>query len=138
MSTHARMPIDRAVNQTRCWPSQSNGETDRLLDRRVRAVLAFLAERSVCSVRELAREVHLSRGRLQSLFKKEMGVLISDYLAEQKLQKAARLLRASSLSIKEIAFAVGYEHHSSFTRAFENRFSQSPKQYREQSDIAEC
>jgi len=89
-------------------------------------------------VRELAREVHLSRGRLQSLFKKEMGVLISDYLAEQKLQKAARLLRASSLSIKEIAFAVGYEHHSSFTRAFENRFSQSPKQYREQSDIAEC
>jgi len=89
-------------------------------------------------VHELAREVHLSRGRLQSLFKKEMGVLISDYLAGQRLQRAAHLLKTSSLSIKEIAFSVGYGHHSSFTRAFENRFSQSPKQYRECSDIAEC
>ncbi|HKE21103.1 MAG TPA: helix-turn-helix transcriptional regulator [Bryobacteraceae bacterium] len=111
---------------------------DKPLDRRVRATLVFLAERSVCSVRDLAREMRLSRGALQRLFKKEMGMPVSAYLADQRLQKAARLLRASSLSIKEIAFSVGYEHHSSFTRAFESRFSQSPKQYREQKDIAEC
>ena len=111
---------------------------DHSLDRRVRAALVFLTERPTCSVRELAREIHLSPGRLQRLFKKEMGVLISGYLVEQRLQKAACLLRASGLSIKEIAFTVGYEHHSSFTRAFENRFSQSPKHYREHSDIAEC
>jgi transcriptional regulator GlxA family with amidase domain len=108
------------------------------LDRRVRAALVFLAERPVSSVGELAREIHLSRSRLQRLFKEEMGVLIGDYLVEQRLQKAARLLRVSSLSIKEIAVAVGYEHHSSFTRAFENRFSQAPKQYREQSDSTKC
>jgi hypothetical protein len=52
--------------------------------------------------------MHLSRGGLQRLFKKEMGVPISAYLTEQRLLKAARLLKASSLSIKEIAFAVGY------------------------------
>ena len=111
---------------------------DKRLDRRVRAALEFLAERSDCSVGELAREMHLSRGGLQRLFRKEMGVLISDYLVEQRLQKAAYLLTTSGLSIKEIAFAVGYEHHSSFTRAFEARFSQSPKYYREHSDIAQC
>ena len=138
MSTQPRIPTTGTANQARSWPSQSGEEIDKLLDRRVRAVLVFLAEGSVCSVRDLARQIHLSPGRLQRLFKKEMGVLISEYLVEQRLQKAAHLLRASSLSIKEISFAVGYEHHSSFTRAFENRFAQSPKRYRQQSDITEC
>jgi transcriptional regulator GlxA family with amidase domain len=130
--------MDRTANQTISWPDQSGQKMCKPLDRRVRAALVFLAERSVCSVGELAREIHLSRSGFQRLFKKEMGMLISDYLVEQRLQKAARLLRVSSLSIKEIAVAVGYEHHSSFTRAFENRFSQAPKQYREQNDITEC
>jgi transcriptional regulator GlxA family with amidase domain len=112
--------------------------TVRVLDRRIRAVLDLFARGSTCSVGELAREVHLSRGQLQRLFKQEMGVLLGDYLVDQRLRKAADLLVSSNMSIKEIAFAVGYEHHSSFTRAFENRFSQSPKQYRDQSDIAEC
>jgi len=82
--------------------------------------------------------MHLSRSGTQQLFKKQMGVLLGDYLVEQRLQKAARLLKTSDPSIKEIAFDVGYEHHSSFTHAFESGFSESPGQYREQSDIAEC
>jgi AraC family transcriptional regulator of arabinose operon len=110
----------------------------RVLDRRIRAVLDLFTRGTTCTVGELAREVHLSRGQLQRLFKQEMGILLGDYLVEQRLRKAAHLLVSSSMSIKEIAFTVGYEHHSSFTRAFENRFSQSPKQYRDQSDIAEC
>ena len=82
--------------------------------------------------------MRLSRSRLQQLFKQQMGVLLGDYLVEQRLLKAADLLTTSNMSIKEIAFAVGYEHPSSFTRAFENRFARSPKRYRTQSDIAEC
>lgn len=104
-------------------------------DYRIRAVLESFARSADSSVADLAREVHLSRGQLQRLFKQEMGVLIGDYLLEQRLQKAARLLASSRLSIKEIAFAVGYGHHSSFTRAFENRFSLSPKQYRDRSAL---
>lgn len=80
----------------------------------------------------------MSRGRLQQLFKEQMGVLLGDYLVEQRLQKAAELLATTNMSIKEISFAVGYEHQSSFTRAFENRFSRSPKRYRSDPDIAEC
>jgi AraC-like DNA-binding protein len=105
-----------------------------VLDRRIRTVLALIASRSDCSVRELAQEVHLSSDRLQRLFKQDVGMDISDFLVEQRLQKAARLLSTSYLSIKEIAHAVGYGHHSSFTRAFEHRFGQSPKRFRQQSD----
>ncbi len=44
------------------------------------------------------------------------GVGLGHVLTEQRLQKAALLLTGTSMRIKEIAAAVGYEHTSSFTR----------------------
>jgi AraC-like DNA-binding protein len=42
------------------------------------------------------------------------------------------------MSVKEIAFAVGYEHTSSFIRAFERRFGIAPRTYRTQADRRKC
>jgi AraC-like DNA-binding protein len=44
---------------------------------------------------------------------------------------ASEFLAHTDLSIKEIAGNVGYEHTSSFTRAFERRFQQAPSCYRQ-------
>ena len=82
------------------------------------------------SVRELARLVHLSSDHLQRLFKQETGVHIRDLLSERRLTEAANLLTTTDMEIKEIAYFVGYVHHSSFVRAFHRRFGQSPKRYR--------
>jgi AraC-like DNA-binding protein len=82
------------------------------------------------SVRELAQQVHLSPTHLQRLFKQETGVHIRDLLTERKLTAAANLLTTTDMEIKEIAYVVGYGHHSSFVRAFQRRFGQSPKRYR--------
>lgn len=109
-----------------------------VLDRRVRGVLGLIASHSVCSVRELARQVNLSPGQLQRLFKLRMGACVSDFLVEERLQRAVHLLSATDLSIKQIAYSVGYKHHSSFTRAFEQRFARSPKDYRRRSSNTKC
>jgi AraC-like DNA-binding protein len=85
------------------------------------------------TVRELAFEVHLSPAHLQRLFKHETGGDVSELLAERRLQRAAHLLSGSDMPIKEIAYAVGYEHHSSFVRAFQRRFAQAPRRYRQQT-----
>jgi transcriptional regulator GlxA family with amidase domain len=106
-------------------------------DRRIRAVLTLIQNERAHSVGELAFKVHLSRNQLQRLFKRHTGAFIGNFLVEQRLQRAAHLLSLSDLSIKEIAYRVGYEHHSSFTRAFANRFAQSPKDYRQKSGAAE-
>ena len=82
------------------------------------------------SVRELAQQDHLSPTHLQRLFKQETGVHIRDVLTERKLTAAANLLTTTDMEIKEIAYFVGYQHHSSFVRAFQRRFGQSPKRYR--------
>src|SRR6266481_5296051 len=97
---------------------------------RLRRVLQRIESGPPQSVRELARGVRLSPAHLQRLFKQETGVHISDLLAENRLRNAAQLLSTTDMEIKEIAYLAGYQHHSSFVRAFQRRFHQSPKQYR--------
>lgn len=102
---------------------------------RLRRVLDMIESQPSRSVSELAQEVHLTPAHLQRLFKQEIGVHVSDLIVEQRLQRAAGMLSSSDRPIKEIAHSVGYEHHSSFVRAFQRRFAQSPKHYRRTSAV---
>jgi AraC-like DNA-binding protein len=72
----------------------------------------------------------LSPSHTQRLFKQETGTRLGEWLIEQRLQRAALLLQHSYLSVKEITHTVEYGHVSSFTRAFERRFGDSPTIYR--------
>lgn len=101
-------------------------------ERRLRQVIEIIGADPTSSVRDLADKVSLSPAHLQRLFKRQTGIQLGFLIAEWRLQKAAELLRSTNLSIKEVAHRVGYQHHSSFVRAFERRFAQPPKLYRNQ------
>jgi AraC-like DNA-binding protein len=107
---------------------------DSSLERRVLKILELVESGRTFAIRDLAAEFRLSPAYLQRLFKHETGICMGEWLSEQRLQRAAYLLSNSYLSIKEITHAVGYEHTSSFIRAFERRFSQAPARYRKQSE----
>jgi AraC-like DNA-binding protein len=107
---------------------------DNSLERRVLKILEMVEAGTTFAIRELAAELHLSPAYLQRLFKHETGICMGEWLSEKRLQRAAYLLSNSYLSIKEITHAVGYEHTSSFVRAFERRFQQAPARYRKQHD----
>ena len=113
--------------------AQNGGLKSLLGEKRLTKVLHMINSRPACSVSELALEVQLSPAHLQRLFKRKTGLHVRDLIGEHRLQKAAHLLASSELPIKEIAHAAGYEHHSSFVRAFHRRFAQSPKHYRQQN-----
>jgi two-component system, response regulator YesN len=99
---------------------------------RLRTVIGLVESGSSYTSRDLAARIGLTPSAMRRLFKYETGVRFSDWLTEQRLQRAAYLLGESPLSIKEITHAVGYEHASSFIRAFERRFALSPSSYRVQ------
>jgi AraC-like DNA-binding protein len=103
-------------------------------ERRVLKVVQMVKSGMTYAVRDLAAEFHLSPSYLQRLFKHQTGVRMGEWLTEQRLQRAAHLLSTSYLSIKEITHAVGYEHTSSFVRAFERRFQQAPARYRKENE----
>jgi AraC-like DNA-binding protein len=104
------------------------------LERRVLRILELVEAGTTFAIRDLAAEFRLSPAYLQRLFKHETGICMGEWLSEQRLQRAAYLLSNSYLSIKEITHVVGYEHTSSFVRAFERRFRQAPARYRKQND----
>ena len=97
-----------------------------------------IVESGTFTMRDLALEFRLSPSYLQRLFKHQTGVSMGEWLNEQRLQKAAHLLANSYMSVKEIAHSIGYEHASSFIRAFERRFAQAPARYRKQTGYTKC
>jgi AraC-like DNA-binding protein len=103
---------------------------------RVQKILQRVESGATLNIRELAVEFRLSPAYLQRLFKHQTGVSMGEWLSEQRLQRAAKLLANSYMSVKEIAYTIGYEHASSFIRAFERRFSQAPLRYRKQCNYA--
>lgn len=109
---------------------QPHAPTDELRQGRVSRILEAIKSGRHCSLHGLASEFNLSKSHLQHLFKRQTGLRLGQLLVEQKLQRAAHLLNNGNLRIKEIASAIGYEHTSSFIRAFERRFSEAPQTYR--------
>jgi AraC-like DNA-binding protein len=105
---------------------------------RVQKILQRVESGKTLNIRELAQEFRLSPAYLQRLFKDQTGVSMGEWMNEQRLQRAANLLADSYMSVKEIAYTIGYEHASSFIRAFERRFAQAPLRYRKQCNCAKC
>lgn len=100
-------------------------------DGRLRNILHVIESHPSRKIHDLALECNLSGSRLQHLFKQRTGLGLGQLLTEQRMQRATDFLVHTNMSIKEIAGTVGYEHASSFTRAFERRFRQAPSSYRE-------
>jgi len=101
-----------------------------LQDARLRKLLVLIEANPRGNSQDWASALNVSNSHLQHLFKAAMGVALGQLLTEKRLQKAARLLVTTDLRVKDIAYAVGYEHPSSFTRAFERRFTLGPRDFR--------
>jgi two-component system response regulator YesN len=99
-----------------------------------RRLLEMIESGAAYNIGELAAQLHLSPSHLQRLFKRETGVRMGAWLMALRLEKAAYLLANSYLSVKEIARSAGYEHVSSFIRAFEHRYVLCPTRYRERAE----
>ena len=98
---------------------------------RLRKIMQRIESCPPRKIRELALHCNLSQSHLQHVFKQGAGIGLGRLLLEQRMQRASEFLSHTNMSIKEIAFAVGYEHSSSFSRAFERHFKQTPRCYRE-------
>ena len=78
----------------------------------------------------IATRYAFSRSHFGTLFRREIGRSPKQYEIDLRLARASDLLRQSARSVSEIAFEVGYENVSSFTRTFTRRFGCTPSQYR--------
>ncbi|MEY8781546.1 substrate-binding domain-containing protein [Allomuricauda sp. XS_ASV26] len=82
------------------------------------------------SVENLAENLTISRVQLYRKVKAIMGISISDYIGNIRLEKAKTMLENGSLTVSEIAYANGFSSPNYFSTAFKNKYGISPAAFR--------
>lgn len=115
--------------------SEENSETEPVdwMKRCVEYIEMHAAEG--ISVQQVAEWAGVSRTYFSTVFSSQTGMTPMMYITKIRMDKAMRMLVDTECSITEIAYTLGYPTLYSFTRAFKNRFSLSPTEYRNQSKL---
>jgi AraC-like DNA-binding protein len=85
------------------------------------------------SLDSLAHVAGMSRSTFAKQFKESFDRTAIEFLKEVRLRRAAQLLRNTDLPVKTIAWRVGFESRSHFSRAFKAFTSKDPAAYRNDS-----
>lgn len=80
---------------------------------------------------QMAKIAHISPFYFHRLFQAYVGKTLAEYVKELRLQRAEEQLRYSDKAITEIAFDVGYETPSAFSKMFQQMMQKSPRRYRQ-------
>ena len=108
----------------------SDALPEPVLVSRVRVMIQNQLGDSTLTVRQLAEQAGCTADYLSNLFSIATREHLSSYINRLRVERAAHLLRESSLSGKEIAWACGFSSQSYFIRAFRAHFGQTPKTWR--------
>jgi|GEM_PF-95844 len=81
------------------------------------------------TVEELAFLCNTSLSTFKRRFARIYGTTPNKWLLEQRMQKAARLLKRGDYKASEIYYDLGYENLSSFIQTFKQVYGVTPKQY---------
>lgn len=80
---------------------------------------------------DLAAMANYSPWHFIRIFCDVLGETPHDFLVRHRLNHARRLLQSSTLAIREVALAAGFEHRCTFARLFRERFGTSAQVYRQ-------
>ena len=79
---------------------------------------------------DIAENVHLSPSYISRLFKKEVGVTISAYIAVKRVETAQNMLKYSDYPPADIGNYLAFTSHSHFISVFRKYTGMTPGEYR--------
>lgn len=82
------------------------------------------------TLKELAEYLNLSESYLSKLFHQEMGISLSQYILDLKIEKAKNLLQYSDYNIVDIANYLSFSSQSHFIQVFQKKTGLTPHRYR--------
>ena len=89
-----------------------------------------LIETGLPDVKYFAERLNLSPHYLSDLLRKYTGKTTQEYIHLQLVEKAKTLLWSTARSVSEIAYELGFEHPSHFTKLFKAKTGRSPTEFR--------
>lgn len=118
-------------------PAEETGWLAGLRDEAVGRALALIHAKpnEDWTTEALANEACLSRSAFAERFSRLIGAPPMRYLLNWRMQLAKQKLRDTQRMIAQIAFELGYESETSFTRAFRRETGLPPAAWREQNSL---
>jgi AraC family transcriptional regulator of adaptative response / methylphosphotriester-DNA alkyltransferase methyltransferase len=124
---HPRAPLRRMPNVSIQRPATVRLRTS-LFEDAVRIVETEYG--SDLSLDDIAHRVASSRRQLQRAYAEIGHTTFRDHLTRVRMDRAADLLAAERLTVREVANRVGYRQPAQFAKAFRRQLGVAPSEYR--------
>ena len=82
------------------------------------------------SLDTVAGKVHFSAAYLSKVFKDETGINFTDFVTQQRLEKAKTLILTTDFSIEEITLKIGFNSSGYFIKKFKETYGATPKNFK--------
>jgi AraC family transcriptional regulator, transcriptional activator of pobA len=122
------------VEVRRCLSYQTSPSSFRKYSSLTARFLRTLSARpyQVTTASEVARLLGVSRSWLNQRVRQETEKSLTDHLQGRLILESKRLLAHSDLNVSEVAYQLGFEDPSYFTRLFRQMEGLSPREFREE------
>jgi AraC-like DNA-binding protein len=91
-----------------------------------------LIEKGIPEVKYFAEKLNLSPNYLSDLLSKYTGKTTIEHIHIQLVDKAKNILLGTTKTVSEIAYELGFEHPSHFTKIFKSKTGNAPLHFRKQ------
>ena len=127
-TTHNRRMTDRLAARRRA--SGTEREDQMLIYAVDRAIRGGLKDS--LTQKALADMLQVSERRLTSAFTRSAGIRLAEYIRQQRLKQAERLISTTTLSLATIAEELGFSSPANFSTAFKRHKGITPREFRNQ------
>lgn len=132
MRVNALINIRKSIRETIIFEQNAVTSEDRnensFVDSLHSIVLSHLSDPDF-TVDHLASLLFMSRATLTRKCRAELNISPRVYMIQQRIQQASYLLKVGKLSISEVAYAVGFESLSYFSKSFKKQIGKTPSEY---------
>ncbi|NMH86024.1 hybrid sensor histidine kinase/response regulator transcription factor [Flavivirga algicola] len=96
---------------------------------KIEAIISENLQNPQFGVEELGHSLNFSRMQLYRKLKSISGMSANEFIREYRIKKAAQYMIEKDLNISQIAFDVGFNNLSYFTKCFKKVYNISPSEY---------
>ncbi len=109
---------------------KKNKKHDKLIESAIKIINEEYSDLNL-SLENLSDKLNMSSSHLRHIFKRNTNKSLSDFILEVRMNKAKELLKATTLSINEIAERTGFLNSSYFYTAFKKINGITPNTFRQ-------